>query len=137
MSFSTRAFASTTALSLALVGGTAVAPAAGATEWTDSFQSCMNVADDLVKGGEKVDGFLDTKLADKGWKAYKLATDNNGSSAPGDSFSLCMEQALASKDPEKQGPAIDILIAIIAGSLGLAGALTSLLDQQGIINLPR
>ena len=137
MTFTSRTIASATAVSIALAGGIVAAPAAGATEWTDDFSRCMTTADDLVKAGQKVDGALNTDLADKGWKEYKDATDNLGSSATGDSFSLCMEEALASKDPEKQGPAIGILLAIIAGSLGLAGVVANFLDQQGVISLPR
>lgn len=126
-----RIAASAVAVSVAVTGGVVSAPVSGATAWTDGFNSCVATAKAVTAY------YGDSPDFAKQWELGKAQGGVAGSSAPGDAFSFCMEAAL--KDPSNSaaaGPAAGILLAIIAGTLGLAGGVAWFLDQQGIVDLP-
>ena len=125
-----RLVASGVAVSVALAGGVVAAPAASSLTFSEGFNACMAGAKFLTETYKDDPNFV------KEWEQGKALAGNAGSSAPGDSFSFCMETMLASNNPDAVGPAVGILLAIIVGSLGLAGGAAWFLDQQGIVDLP-
>lgn len=118
-----RGIAAAVATSVALAGGVVAAPGAVAEEKSsenakvfEAFQQCMTQVD-----GEKEK--LGHDFTEEEWAAFK--GDTKGSSAPGDSFSYCVESGLSSDNVDRIAQSWIIVVGIsvaVAAVLGMFGS---------------
>ncbi|EEI64188.1 MULTISPECIES: hypothetical protein [Corynebacterium] len=117
-----RAIASATVLSVALAGGSVVAPTAGAEtpSWgeqagqtSSAFLTCGSVLKAVAEKGGRSDEWIEAN-----WDSIKEDMGSKGSSAPGDFSTLCFESGLASDDPELAAASWSLLIFLILLGVG-------------------
>lgn len=91
------------ASAVALSAGVVAAPVADSVDFTDGLKFCVNSID-AAMARVKADGKSGAEIVAR-WDKSRFERNIGGSSAPGDSFSYCMESALSSQYSWESGPA--------------------------------